>query len=538
MPESYLSPLLPMRRKAAIKFYAEKLTAAAVKSPEHLRQAKRWLCRNDLFFLLVYGCKRKDINKDWLFDRCREVQANPNGYLDLWAREHYKSTIITFGMSILDILASHGDNPEPRYNGREVTIGIFSHTHAIAADFLKQIKQEFEKNIDLKALFPEILWSRPSQAPQWSVNGGITVKRTSNPKEATVEACGVVEGQPIGKHYLIRVYDDLVTDDSVSTSDQINKTTHKYRMSDNLGTEGGWQRMVGTIYHLHDTYSVLRKEGAVIARIYPCTKDGTEKFVPGNCVLKSPEELKRKRKSQGPYVFGSQMLLNPTNDTSQGFNTSWLRYWQARHFGGLNIYLLVDPASGKKAKEGRGDYTVMMVIGLGADKKYRLIDGFRSRLNPTQRVNALFDLHRKWKPIKVGYEDYGMQSDIHYIEKEMEDRNYEFEVVPLGGKLRKEDRIKQLIPVFERGDFLLPNSLIYTDHEGKAVDLIRTFIDEEYDPFPLLKHDDMLDDMARILDPALDVEWPKEEHRRKETTVQQKMRAHLRRDNGGGFMTS
>lgn len=538
MPEGFLSPVLPLKRKAAIRFYAETLTRAAAKSPEHLRQARRWLCRNDLFYLLVSACGRKDMNKNWLFNRCREVQANPNGYLDLWAREHYKSTIITFGMSILDILASHGDNPEPRYNGREVTIGIFSHTRPIAKGFLEQIKVEFEQNNDLKALFPDILWSRPSQAKRWSLDKGITVKRKSNPKEATVEAYGVVDGQPIGMHFFIMVYDDLVTDDGVGSPDQIKKTTHKYRMSDNLGAEGGWKRMVGTIYHLHDTYSVLRKEGSVIARIYPCTRDGTENFVEGNCVLKTAEELKRKRRDQGPYVFGSQMLLNPTNDTSQGFQTTWLRYWSAKHFGGLNVYLIVDPASGKKAKEGRGDYTVMLVIGLGADRKYRLIDGFRSRLNPTQRVNALFDLHRKWKPIRVGYEEYGMQSDIHYIEKEMSDRNYEFELVPLGGKLRKEDRIKQLIPVFERGDFLLPNNLIFIDHEKKAVDLVRSFIDDEYEPFPLVKHDDMLDDMARILDPELDTEWPREEHRPKVTTVQQKMRAHLRRNNGGGFMTS
>ena len=103
----------------------------------------RWLAKNDLFFLLVYACKRPDMDRDWLYDRCREVQASPNGHLDLWAREHYKSTTITFGLSIQDIL-----------NDPEVTIGIFSHTRPIAKDFLKQIKTEFEQNQFLKDLFP------------------------------------------------------------------------------------------------------------------------------------------------------------------------------------------------------------------------------------------------------------------------------------------------------------------------------------------------------------------------------------------------
>ena len=69
------------------------------------------LGRRDLFFLLTNLLHRKDINRDWLFDRCMDVQRRPNGMLDLWAREHYKSTIITFGKSIQDVLDSHSKNP-------------------------------------------------------------------------------------------------------------------------------------------------------------------------------------------------------------------------------------------------------------------------------------------------------------------------------------------------------------------------------------------------------------------------------------------
>jgi len=109
----------------------------------------RRLARGDLFYLLVRVLGREDVDRDWIYDRCREVEGAPDGHLDLWAREHYKSTIITFGLTIQDILV------DP-----EITVGIFSHTRPIAKGFLRQIKREFEANAALKTLFPEILWGR------------------------------------------------------------------------------------------------------------------------------------------------------------------------------------------------------------------------------------------------------------------------------------------------------------------------------------------------------------------------------------------
>ncbi len=135
------------------------------------RQGLRGLCTDDLFFLLTIGCKRRDIDKDWLYARCREVESNPDGYLDLWAREHYKSTIITFGLSIQDILKDSN-----------TTIGIFSHTRPIAKGFLGQIKTELEQNSFLKDLFPDVLYQDPkNESPKWSLDSGLRVGSSRRP---------------------------------------------------------------------------------------------------------------------------------------------------------------------------------------------------------------------------------------------------------------------------------------------------------------------------------------------------------------------
>lgn len=470
-----------------------------------MRRAKRKLIRNDLFYLLTAACKRRDINHDWLFERCREVGAAPNGYLDLWAREHYKSTIITFGLSLQDVLASHGEDPEPRYNGREVTIGLFSHTRPSAKGFLRQIKRECENNEDLKAIFPDVLWANPeNEAPKWSEDDGLIVKRKTNPKEATIEAWGLVDGQPIGKHFFIRDYDDTVTDRSVTTPEMIHKTTEAWELSDNLGTEGGWTRFQGSRYHLFDTYSVMMERG-IPARIHPCTSDGSEDW--SKSVLRSAEFLAEKRRLQGPYTFGAQMLLNPTADKAQGFNEKWIKYWPGQNFTGLNHYIVVDPASKKKPTS---DYTTMWVIGTGGDEHYYVCDAIRDRLNLTERTKALFYLHRKWRPLNVGYEEYGLQADIEHMQYVMAQTNYRFGITPLAGSLKKIDRIKRLIPVFEQGRMLLPEAgILYTTvSEKHTLNLVQVFLNEEYKPFPVLSHEDMLDGMSRILDPELSVIFP------------------------------
>lgn len=472
--------------------------------PDEFTALFRYLCRTDLFFLLWFGCGRMDMEKQWLIERCKEVQAHPNGYLDLWAREHYKSTIITFGLGIQDILASHGDDPLPEWEGRESTMGIFSCTRPIAKGFLRQIKSELETNSLLKTQFPDILWQLPhKEAPKWSEDDGLVVKRKSNPKEATVEAWGIVEGQPTSKHFFTLNYDDLITLDHVRSPDMISKVLDAWEKSVFLGAEGGKRRYAGTRYHFNDAYGNMIKKGAAIPRIYPATHNGQ---VDGDPVLHSKDSLAEKRRTLGIYSFASQMLLDPKADTSMGFKRDWLRFYNNSDGNGLNKYIMVDPANSKKKSS---DYTVMQVWGLGADKNYYLLDMVRDRLSLTERGDWLFRLHRKWSiPLNTGYEHYGMQADTEYIKDRMSRENYHFSITELKGSVAKEDRIAKLIPLFEEGRIYLPNTLFKTDYEGKHQDLIEVFLSQEYDAFPVAIHDDMLDCMARLLDPELRATFP------------------------------
>lgn len=462
-----------MTRLEALALYRE------VKTPADIRA----MLAGDLFFLMLVGMGRADMNCDFLYDRCREVQASPDGYLDLWAREHYKSTIITVGKTVQDIL-----------NNPNITVGIFSHTRPIAKAFLKQIKREFEGNTLLQELFPHIKPPERWEKRTWSEDEGLIVRRRGNPKEATVEAWGLVDGQPTGKHFSLLIYDDVVTRESVYTPEMIKKTTDAWELSLNLGAKGGRRRTIGTRYHLYDTYKTIMERGSAVPRIYAATVNGA---VDGEPRFLTADELAQKRRDMGPYTFGCQMLQNPVADRTQGFREDWLRTWEPKGWESMDRYLLVDPAGEKKKGS---DYTVIWIVGVGEDGFYYAIDGIRDRLNLTQRARAVMTLHRKYKPLAVGYEKYGMQSDIEHIEFVQEQENYRFKITELGGSMPKNDRIRRLVPIFEQGRFYLPARCPFRDSEGKDRDMTQELIAEEYLAFPVSLHDDMMDCLSRIVD--------------------------------------
>jgi hypothetical protein len=478
----------------------------------------RALTLEDRFFLLVQICGRKDMLHPWLYERCREVEAEPDGYLDLWAREHYKSTIITFGGIIQEVLR------DPN-----ITIGIFSHTAPTAKTFLGQIRNEFGTNEKLKRLFPDILYDNPrSQSPLWSLDKGIVVKRNSNPKESTVEAWGLVDGQPTSKHFKLMVYDDVVVKESVSTPEQIGKTTEAWELSDNLGSHGGRKWHIGTRWSFGDTYEAIINKGAVQVRLYPATKDGT---FDGEPVFLSKEANDQKKITQGPSTYACQMLQNPLGGKERMFNIEDLMYYELRPTT-LNIYILCDPARSKKKGSAK---TAIVVIGVDHSMNKYLLDGFNHRMDLKERWEHFSYMYKRWSRmpgtqiVRAGYEKFGAQADMDYFKEQMDRPGQpKFEIVelewPRDGEGAKVDRVQRLGPDLRSHKLFLPyptdphkmtkkqrqavadgltyrlsQAIIRKDEEGKKYDLGQDFkMQLHYFPYGALK--DIVDAASRIYD--------------------------------------
>lgn len=463
----------------AMRFYRPILEAGD-------RERQRWLCQMDRFFLLVFGMGREDACHPWIFARCREVQRQPEGFLDLWSRFHYKSTIVTLGGAIQEILR----NPN-------ITIGIFSNVVKLSKKFVGQIKRELERE-RLRALFPDILHARPPPSG-WSAEFGLIVKRAANPKEPTVQAAGLVDGQPVGSHYDLRIYDDIVTPESVSTAEQIRKTTEAWELSLALGTiHGGRAWYVGTRYHPQDTYKELLDRHVLVERRHTCYEGDAER---GRSVLMPEDKLSTLRREMGERVFASQMLQRPVGAGVRTFRDEWFRTiskMPAR--SGLNVYILVDSANSKKA---RSDYTTMWVVGLGRDKNYYVLDGVHERLNLSERTQAIFELVERWTPNGVWWEQVGLAADVEHIQEKQDDIGWHFAITAFAQRVAKPERIGWLVPCFEAGRIFFPERILRTDRRGELYDAVHDLATYEYSTHPICKHDDMLDCLANIRHPVV-----------------------------------
>lgn len=482
------------------------------------------LARSSLYFLMrcvlstsewVNEQGKPFIAHQYILDFCNDVQNDYDDVLDVAARGHIKSYTKTFAFPIWKLMR------EP-----ELTVVIFSFTRALAKKFLNVIKMELESNELLKLLSfdfgrqEQVFWSDPAkESKTWGLDDGILVNRRGNAREMSVEAHGLIDSMPTGRHWLLRLYDDCVTKDNVTTSEQVRKATESWHYSHALGMPGGQASYTGTFYLYGDTHTDMVKSG-IRLRLRPCYELKSSEYdddgLPKNMVhdtskpvLFTKEYLDKLEKTMSPATWGTQYLCDIHAGLENGFLEEWLKWYEgipSAEAAGKTVYILVDPAGSKKKDSS---YTVMWVVGLGDDGNRYVLDCVRDRLNLKEKGDTLFSLHRIWKPIEVRYERYSMQADIQYLEERMELEKYRFYIREVSGSVMKDDRIARLVPLFLQGMIYLPRSLKKVRVDGTKYDPIDEFVNQEYVRWPSCDTKDMLDALARIDEPGMSLVWPK-----------------------------
>lgn len=277
---------------------------------------------------------------------------------------------------------------------------------------------------------------------------------------------------------------------------------------------GGRVVLINTRYHEDDIAGrILQEEGEKweVIKIPMIAEEGeTDPLgrAPGERLWGEwfTEEMVEEAK-RDPRTWTSLYQQRPAPIGGGELKKSWVQFYDSGQFAEMNKIMLVDPAGGRKDK--RSDFTAIWVIGLGADDNVYVLDMVRDRINMAERTEIIFRLHRKWKPLQVRVERYGLMADVENLRNEQNRRNYRFPLVEVGGATKKEDRIRRLVPYFQAGRVWFPREFAYTDYSGKQQDLVQKFIEEELAVFPVGAYDDMLDALSRFAEPTLDLPWPR-----------------------------
>lgn len=453
----------------------------------------RQLSDRSLFFFLVYVLGWTFLDNDFAYNLCQAVQKRKYGQLWVLAREHYKSTVITIGSTIWEMVR---DSTK--------TYVIYSYKDPAAHDlFYSPIKTTFEKCSDLKVLYPESCWDDPRREADVWLEDCLNLKgHADGRKEHSLEHASIL-AQKTGSHFDRGLYDDCMTLEACVTTDSIRKVIDAYSMSLNTLAEGSRKVVIGTFYHHAELYADIMDKGLMKPVIQPCVDPS------GRPVRFTAQQLRDKKIEMGRAVYATQMMCDPKAGEAMGFKREWLNFWGCGITDGLNIYILVDPA--RKVGE-KTDFTTFWVIGVDAASNYLCLDIVRDKLSLSGRTDILFSLHQRYNPITTYYETNGT-SDLEHMIGEQDARNYHFPIVGLNQWINKLQRIEALEPLFTKRKIFLPEygHCVRTNWEGRQEDMVRTFVDQEYLAYPSMGHDDAFDCLGNILHPSVRLSPPDRE---------------------------
>jgi predicted phage terminase large subunit-like protein len=365
---------------------------------------------------------------------------------------------------------------------------------------LKVIREQFEQNQLLRALYPDVL---PTPSSVWSAKA-ICLNRSEAHPESTFECIGV-RGQPTSRHYNIIIEDDTVAPDFdelgqetlAPSHDDVRKAIAWHSLALPLLTNPSTDEIiiVGTRWYEIDLMSHIEKNEPQYETIERSCREDENGLSDPRGMVTYPERfdadvLREYEATLGPYFFSTLMLNRPVSLGDMLFRAEWFQeYEELPPRQSLSVYTTVDPATDPELSTSRADdidYSVVITCGKDmVTGNIYVLDYFRERCSPGDHAAAIFEQVLRWKPIVVGYEDVAYQRSLDYWLKElMRQKQQYFVLQPIKrtGRKSKETHIMGLHPIAASG----------TIH-------VRAYMKElltEFLSFPRGAHDDLIDALA------------------------------------------
>jgi Terminase-like family. len=428
---------------------------------------------------------------------CTFYDQNPSPYkLVLHPRGTFKTSVVTISR-----------NTQRAVRDPNSRTCIINETAENAQGFIGTIRQNFENNKVLRALYSDVI-PKDFKKTIWN-NQSMRLVRTWQGPEETIEAMGIFSTLT-SHHYTHIAYDDIISEDAVKSpqvmTDTINRAIKFRSLMVNPTTST--LDVTGTRWALHDVYSHLTKT----------LKDKLARYIRGarhNGVLLFPEllddaTLASLREEYGEYMYSCLYMNNPRDVANQDFNIQDLKFWRYSgdeskvvlydrngeieeiwDFDKLDITVTVDLAI---AEAVNSDYNSVVTVGCTPSGRALVLETFTKRCTVFELMEHLFYVKLRYTPRVFGIEAVAYQKIlITFLRAECERRHIYMNIVPImslpskrsTGNNSKPARIRGLQPVVATGRlYVLP-----TQHQLR----------DELSDFPLGEHDDTIDALSMQL---------------------------------------
>lgn len=452
----------------------------------------RGLAMTDPFFIIHIAMGNPHANDEKGFvnkmcllaikDLYRHYEGLCSLFLNVWAREHYKSSIMTRAIPLIHI-----------FNNPTDTVLIQAANVRLAQTLMSPIRDILEMK-EIVSAFDDILWANPKDSKKWTENElkiNVDVARGEN----TFEISGLLEGQKIGRHYDIIISDDVETLDLARNSDQLAKLKEAYYYSLSMMAKKAFINVVGTYYSHLGLLVELRD------KLWRDTKEYIYNYrkIPyrnkeGELVLFTSE--KARIIEQDRASCRTQYELDPTPRIDAEFSSDDLIEVDPKNIpSNLFKLIIIDPAGNNTR---HGDDWCMVCLGFRPYEKNPedldifILDMDLMPMTETQARQSLSRIYMNNGLIQgVCYEhmaqgDYFGRDIIHTIKADcgitlMED--YTLIKLHPQGRGNKHTHIKRTLAVpFRQGRIYISTSIPYS---------VRQRFKDELDQFPVGRDDGM-----------------------------------------------
>lgn len=408
----------------------------------------------------------------------------------LMPRGHLKSATVTVGWAVQQVCK----NPNVR-------ILIGSETNSKAKDFLRQIRDIFEKNERVNHLYGDHV----RKTSRWTDDEITSALRTSTSvKEPTVFTTGTDQTRT-GTHADIVVLDDPVSYTNINTKEAREKTLKWYReIANNILDPGGILVVIGTRWHFADIYQYILDELADVFQVFhhQALTDDAYSILRKDISLEEKQKLIKKTDILFPEKFTVQQLWEIySGNSNEFFNNQYMNkivdsedadfkekdiqfYDPADKLPYLNQYIAIDPAISET-----GDFTAIICVGIDEDNKWYVLEYENDHMKPDEIIRRTFEMYHRHPARKIGIETAAYQKALVYgFKDEIKKKGIHLPLVEVSrggrGALTKEQRILSLQPVVSQKRLHLQKGMIE--------------LREQLRTFPRSRNDDLIDSLATV----------------------------------------